>query len=238
MLKKLFLLVVIIQSSCLASDSKISHKHLDLLDQSRNRSIPIEIYKNTESKTTDLPVIIINHGYTVQNTEYTFLAHALAKQGYLVVSIQHDLKNDAPLPKTGDLFEKRRPFWERGVQNILFTISELKKIEPHVKLDKVILIGHSNGGDMSMMFTEQHPELVSKVISLDSLRYPFPTKDHVPIFSIRANDTQADKGVLPESGASLIILKDTKHIDLCDRGSKETKEKIVDFITKFLNGNI
>jgi predicted esterase len=44
---------------------------------------------------------------------------------------------------------RRKPTWERGVQNILFTIAELKKNKPNLNLEKVILIGHSNGGDIS-----------------------------------------------------------------------------------------
>lgn len=58
-----------------------------------------------------------------------------------------------------------------------------------------------------MLFTTIHPELVEKVISLDSLRMPFPIKNYVPILSLRANDTKADKGVIPESGAIIIELK-------------------------------
>lgn len=82
------------------------------------------------------------------------------------MSIQHDLKSDPALPKTGNLFHRRKPLWARSVQNILFITVELKKSNPHLDLDKVILIGHSNGGDISMMFTETYPELVKKVISL------------------------------------------------------------------------
>lgn len=75
-----------------------------------------------------MPVVIINHGYTVKNTEYSFLANALAAQGYFVVSIQHDLKADTNFPKTGTLYEQRKPLWDRGVVNILFVIKSLPNI--------------------------------------------------------------------------------------------------------------
>jgi hypothetical protein len=178
------------------------------------------------------------HGYSVKNTEYAFIANALAARGYFVVSIQQDLKSDPALPKTGNLFQRRKPLWERGVQNILFTIAELKKTNPNLDLNKVILIGHSNGGDISMMFTKAHPELVEKVISLDSLRYPFPIRTHTPILSLRANDTQADDGVLPKSGATIIPLEAAKHIELCDRGPSEVKQQIIDFVSKFMAGKL
>ena len=133
------------------------------------------------------------------------------------------------------MFELRKPFWERGVQNILFVIAELKKATPNLDLDKVTLIGHSNGGDISMMFTELHPELVAKVISLDSLRYPFSMKNNIPTLSLRANDTKADDGVLPKSGATIVHIEDAKHSELSDRGPLEVKQRMNDLIAKFMS---
>ena len=63
-----------------------------------------------DKKQTDLPVVIINHGYGAKNTEYSFIANVLADKGYFVISIQHDLESDAPLPRTGNLFERRKNF--------------------------------------------------------------------------------------------------------------------------------
>lgn len=199
----------------------------DLFDLGRQRSIPIQIYKPA-SEITHLSAVVINHGYGVKNTEYSFIAEPLCQKGYLVICIQHDLPEDPELPRTGNLFERRKPLWESGVQNILFVLSELANTQ------KIILIGHSNGGDISMLFTTIHPELVEKVISLDSLRMPFPIKNHVPILSLRANDTKADKGVIPESGAMIIELKNAKHIDMYDSGPEEIKREIMFLIDMFL----
>ena len=204
---------------------QIEQKNLFQID--RQRSIPVQIYKPALG-ITHLPVVVINHGYGVKNTEYSFIAEPLCQEGYFVICIQHDLPEDPELPRTGNLFERRKPLWESGVQNILFVLSEL------VNTQKVILIGHSNGGDISMLFTSIHPELVEKVISLDSLRMPFPTKDHVPILSLRANDTKADKGVIPEGGAIIIELKNAKHIDMYDSGPEEIKREIIFLIDMFL----
>lgn len=144
------------------------------------------------------------------------------------------LKSDPELPKTGNVLIRRKTFWRRGVQNILFVLSDIKKAYPSLNFDKVILIGHSNGGDISMMFAQTHPELVAKVISLDSLRNPFPTQNSIPILSLRANDTQAGEGVLPKIGAEIITLNNAKHIDMCDRGPENVKQEIIDQISKFL----
>lgn len=151
------------------------------------------------------------------------------------MSIQHDLETDKPLPTTGNLFDRRKPLWERGVQNISFVIGELQKREPQLDLSKVILIGHSNGGDMSMMFATLHPEMVSKVISLDSRRYPFPRNKGLDILRFGASDDEPDEGVVPESGVQVIYARGARHIDLCDRGSPEIKDEIQKSIIQFLD---
>jgi predicted dienelactone hydrolase len=66
----------------------ITTKVIKLYDKTRNRLIPIILYINTKAEgkanagIIKMPVVIINHGYTVKNTEYSFLANALAAQGY------------------------------------------------------------------------------------------------------------------------------------------------------------
>lgn len=217
-----------------AKNKKFQTEKQILFDCDRQRNIPIQIYKPLIEEIKDLPIVIVNHGYSVENTEYTFVAEPLSISGYFVISIQHDLPNDPELPRTGNLFEQRKPFWERGVKNILFVLSEIKDIQKNLNFEKIILIGHSNGGDISMLFTSIYPEIVEKVISLDSLRMPFPTKDHIPILTLRANDTKADEGVLPNSGITIVELNNAKHIDMCDRGAEEVKQEIMSLIDMFL----
>ena len=208
-------------------------KDIQLFDSKRNRVIPLVIYQ--DEKEEKKPIIIINHGYGVKNNEYAFIANALAVRRYFVVSIQHDLETDKPFPRTGNLFKRRKPLWERGVQNILFTISELKKTNPNLDFDKVILVGHSNGGDISMMFADKYRGKVSKVISLDSLRYPFPSEKGIPILHFGANDRKADSGVVQGKEVQTINIEGAKHIDLCDRGGSRINEKILKSIVQFLN---
>jgi len=206
--------------------------HTSMIDKAREREVSIVIYEN--KKKDNLPVVIINHGYGVKNTEYSFIANALADRGYFIVSIQHDLESDVPLPRTGNLFERRKPLWERGVQNISFVMNELKKEKPNLNLNQIILIGHSNGGDISMMFIDKYSEKVSKVISLDSLRYPFPADKNRPILHFSANDTKADHGVIPDKGVKTIAIEGAKHMDFCDRGAPHIKEQTAQSIVSFL----
>lgn len=226
------LLLAIIFSCIVFSNSyALESKKLDIFDESRGRNIPVVVY---QGETTNKNIVIISHGYGAKNTEYSFIANALVAHGYFVVSIQHDLETDNLLPTTGNLFDRRKPFWECGVQNILFVMSELKKREPQLNLNKVILIGHSNGGDMSMMFSTLHPEMVSKIVSLDSRRYPFPKNKEGDILRFGAIDDEPDEGVVPDSGVQIIYVKGARHIDLCDRGSPEIKDEIQKSIIQFL----
>ena len=188
-----------------------------------------------------MPVVIINHGYGAKNTEYSSIANYLARQGYFVISIQHDLNTDSPLSRTGNLFQRRKPLWDRGVLNILFVEKALASQYRFINVNNVILVGHSNGGDISMLFAKQYPHLVQSVISLDSLRMSFPKNSKFPILSIRANDTIADPGVLPDKrdyrklNMTIIRFNEAKHIELCDRGSKTIQNHINLVINNFLN---
>lgn len=232
-MKSRFNLLLAIIFSCIAFSNAYAfeRKKLAMFDETRGRNIPVVIY---QGETINKPVVIISHGYGVKNTEYSFIANALAARGYFVASIQHDLETDKPLPTTGNLFDRRKPLWERGVQNILFVMNELQKIEPQLDLNKVILIGHSNGGDMSMMMAQTHPEMVSKVISLDSRRYPFPRNPKLEILRFGAIDDEPDEGIVPESGVQIIYVKGARHIDLCDLGSSQIKDEIQKSIIQFL----
>ena len=227
--KNLFFILYacIIASNAYALESK----KLNMFDKARSRNVPVVFY---QGEVIDKPVVIISHGFGIKNSQYSFIANALAEDGYFVVSIQHDLESDGPRPKIGTLWERRKPFWERGCQNILFVISELKKLEPKLNLDKVILIAHSDGGDASMLLAENHPEVVSKIISLDSRRYPFPRNRKLEILRFGAIDDQPDEGVVPKSGVGVIYVKGARHIDLCDRGSPEIKDEIKKSIIQFL----
>ncbi|MFN7709937.1 MAG: alpha/beta hydrolase family protein [Holosporales bacterium] len=232
-MKSRFNLFLAIIFSCITFSNTyaLESKNLDMFDKARDRNVPVVI---DQGETINKPVVIISHGYQIKNTEYSFIAQALAAHGYFVVSIQHDLVTDVR-PKGGTLWERREPFWQRGVQNILFVINELQKIEPQLDFSKVILIGHSDGGDASMMLAQTHPEMVSKIISLDSRRYPFPRNPKLEILRFGASDDEPDEGVVPESGVQVIHVKGARHIDLCDRGSSQIKNEIKKYIIQFLD---
>jgi pimeloyl-ACP methyl ester carboxylesterase len=96
----------------------------------------------------------------------------------------------------------------------------------------VVLIGHSNGGDMSMMFASKYKQSVAKVVSLDSLRYPFPAG--VPVLHFAAEDTKADEGAVPAQGVRTVKISGAKHMDFYDPGNSRVKQETVKEIIQFL----
>ena len=175
---------------------------LSLFDKNRNRKIPIAIYQPKDIKQANKIPIIFSHGYGENNGSdyleaYTYLTEFLASKGYFVVSIQHELKTDELLAMTGKLQETRRPNWERGSQNILYVLQKIKKDYPQLKYSELTLIGHSNGGDMTVLFAHQYPNLASKIISMDNRRMELPRTSNPKIFTLRSKDYPADENVLP-----------------------------------------
>jgi hypothetical protein len=227
----------------------IRHETLSLYDAARQRpvSVDLAVRRDYETKANyglwRLPIAIISNGNTVKNTEYSFLANVLAARGYLVASIQQDLPSDPPLmTKIGMPYVGRRGIYIRCEANILFVLGKLQKLQPNAIYDHLTMVGHSNGGDVSMYFAKEHPELVSKVITLDNLRVPFVLSNRMKILSFRSKDPQfkTDPGVLPtpiQAKTDGINIVDTGalHTDLSDRGPDSVKEKIQATLDKFLS---
>src|SRR4030088_3124563 len=232
-----------------ASKWAIHHKSLTFYDPRRNRPLAVDIAvrRDREMQATaamiTLPVAILNHGNTVKFTEYSFLANLFAAPGYLAVSIQHDLPTDAPLvPKVGELYVGRLPQYQRGIANIRFAVDQMKKIEPNADYDRLTMVGHSNGGDISMYFAKMYPDEIKKVVTLDNLRVPFMTDGRFKILSFRSKDTQfkPDPGVIPdaeECEKAGITVVDTgfQHNDMRDTGPDTAKSSIQTMLDKFLN---
>jgi hypothetical protein len=232
-----------------ASKWAIRHETLMLYDTARNRPVAVDIAVRRDKEMQAnagmlrLPVAVLNHGNTVKFTEYSFLANVFAARGYMAVSIQHDLETDAPLvTKVGELYVGRLPVYQRGVANIMFALDELKKIEPNSDYDHLTMVGHSNGGDISMYFARMYPNQVKKVVTLDNLRVPFTTDGKFKILSFRSHDAvfKPDPGVVPdddvcEKAGITVVKTGYQHTDMSDRGPDEVKEKIQGLLDKFLD---
>lgn len=217
-----------------------------LFDPVRHRNIPIAVFapKGKPAGKLKVPILIMNHGYG-QNRGgdyllYTYITEHFAAKGFYVVSIQHELPTDSLMPMEGIPQVVRRSNWERGVVNIRFVLDHLLQTHPELDDKQVTLIGHSNGGDMSMLFATQYPGRLAKVISLDNRRVALPRTRKPKVYSLRSSDQPADEGVLPdektqrELGMTIIKLPATIHNDMGNNGTEQQHKEIIGYLDSFL----
>ena len=224
-----------------ASKWAIRHETLTFNDPARgNRPVEVDVAVRRDKELEanagmiKLPVAILNHGNTVKFTEYSFLANVFAARGYMVASIQHDLATDAPLvTNAGELYVGRLPQYQRSIANIHFAVGELRKIHPNADYDHLTMVGHSNGGDISMYFAKMYPDQIKKVVTLDNLRVPFMTDGKFKILSFRSKDPvfRADPGVVPDDEicvkAGITVVRTAfQHNDMRDTGPDDAKSSI------------
>lgn len=232
-----------------ASTWAIKHESLVFYDDSRdNRPVPVDIAIRRDKETQanagmiKLPVVVFNHGNTVKNTDYSFIANIFAARGYMVMSIQHDLPTDPPMvTKVGELYVGRLKQIERGVANIKCAVEDMRSRQPNADYDHLTVVGHSMGGDITMYFAKQYPDQVKKVVTLDNLRVPFVTSGKFKILSFRSHDPQfkTDPDVIPsedvcEKEGITVIKTEFQHNDMRDTGSERAKASIQGMLDKFL----
>jgi pimeloyl-ACP methyl ester carboxylesterase len=247
----LLLLSVLVAVTHVTANNKwaIRHETIGFTDPARdNRLVQVDVTvrrdKEMQATTgvTKLPVAILNHGNTVKFTDYSFVSSVLAARGYLVISVQHDLPTDAPMvTKVGEVYVGRLPQIQRGVANIKFAVEEMKKVWPNADYERLTMVGHSMGGDISMYFAKQYPDEIKKVVTLDNLRVPLTTDGKFKVLSFRSKDTQfrPDPGVIPdgaqcEETGITVVNTDFRHDDMRDTGPDAAKNLIQGMLDKFL----
>lgn len=218
---------------------------LSLYDSARERVIPVTVY-SPKKVNRHTQVVIFSHGYAKNkdpkaSRRYAYLNAFLAEKGYFVISIQHELADDPELPLTGGNFAvTRRSNWERGKANVMFTLEAFKQLKPELDWTKVILIGHSNGGDISMLCATEYPQCFYKAMTLDARRMKMPLTDSPRIYTLRGCNYEADEGVLPTENEqkkyrmTVVKLDGVTHSDMGRRGSDEKHEivrrKVYEFV--------
>jgi pimeloyl-ACP methyl ester carboxylesterase len=226
-----------------AAQKSLSTKPVELWDASRDRQIPIELYFPAQqqncARKSPCPVAFLSQGYGLRHTDYSFIANALSGSGYLVVAIQHDLPSDPAIANTGDLFANRTPMWQRGARNLRFVRDTLSITYTEFDWSNLVLVGHSNGGDLSALALRESPTLAATLVTLDNRRFPLPRTPSIRVLSIRGSDFAADAGVLPtaqEMGTDTCIttITDSRHNDMNDHGPADLQSKINALILQFL----
>src|SRR5882762_8796105 len=233
-----------------ASKWAIKHETFTFNDPARdNRPVAVDVAVRRDKEMQanagmiTLPVAILNHGNTVKFTEYSFLANVFAWRGYVAISIQHDLPTDPPMvTKVGEPYVGRLPQIQRGIANIRFAVDQMRKIELNADFDRLTVVGHSMGGDISMYFAKMYPDQTKKVVTLDNLRVPFMTDGKFKILSFRSKDPvfKADPGVVPadevcEKSGITVVQTGFQHNDMRDTGPDAAKASIESMLDKFLD---
>ena len=240
-------LLAILLSVVTLSASSATPKSLNLTsinDDVRGRLIPIKLYPPIRpEKCTErnkCKVLVLSSGYGLQYTDYSFLANKFSRLGYLTVAVQHELPGDPSLSVEGDLYQTRQENWQRGARSLEVVRAKLAEALNSYDFDNLILLGHSNGGDISAWLGRKQIDFVRGIITLDHRRVPLPRNKSIAVLSIRAGDFPADAGVLPSKvesekfGTCLVKINNAKHNDLWDGGPEPLKEKVLELIQSYL----
>ena len=134
----------------------------------------------------------------------------------------------------------RMPNWKNGAENIGFVLNKIKTEFPTLNFDKLALIGHSNGGDQSVLFAHQHPDLIHKLISMDNQRMDLPRISKPKIYTLRSKDYPADKGVLPneeeqKKWGMIVEFTPINHSSMDNDATEEKRLYMTTKILKYLN---
>ncbi|MBY5943683.1 alpha/beta hydrolase [Photobacterium rosenbergii] len=215
-------------------------------DSARERSIPIEIEHAVGESICSLQkpcnVAFVSAGNKVPFTQYQFLTKKLNRLGYMTVAVDHELPNDPPLSKNGDLYQTRIENWQRGADTLDFLQQQLAGRYPTYDFNKLTLVGHSNGGDISAWLANSGKGYVYQIITLDHKRVALPRTEKIKVLSVRATEYPTKQGVLPTEleqkkyGSCILEIPNSKHMDLSDYGSAAVMSEAKHIMTGFING--
>ncbi|PQJ85142.1 alpha/beta hydrolase [Aliivibrio sifiae] len=226
--------------------SSVMATSLDIYDASRERNIPITVdfpvQKDLCTTSNKCKVAFVSAGFKVPYLKYQLMVQNLNEMGYLTVAVDHELPNDPPLSKKGDLYQTRIENWKRGAETLDFLQSNISLRYPEYDFQNILLVGHSNGGDISAWLASENKSYISKVITLDHRRVALPKTARIQVLSIRATEyPTVASALLTEKEQSkyhscIVEIENSKHMDLTDYGSEKVINK-VRLITKgFLSG--
>ncbi|HEX9172455.1 MAG TPA: alpha/beta hydrolase [Telluria sp.] len=185
------------------------------------------------------PVAIVSPGYGLSGSEYSFVTNYLNGMGYLVIAVK-DSAGGAKMDPNAPVAPQVQALARVASQSISRAIDETAVGYPQFDWQHLLLVGHSLGGDSSAQFAADNANRVSGLISLDSRRVALPRSAGIHVLTIRASDTIADPGVLPNEeerrryGTCVVRIEGSRHNDMQDGGSEQLKATITSAIDTFL----
>lgn len=206
-------------------------------------AIPVEIHVPARvqacTKVKPCPVAILSPGYGLSGSEYSFVTKHLNGLGYLVVTLQ-DSAGGVILDRSAPVSPQVQAMARAASRSIFTLLEEVALRYPQFDWQRLLLVGHSLGWDSSAQFASDNPYRVSSLISLDSRRVALPRAAGIHVLTIRASDTTADPGVLPNEeersryGTCVVRIEGSRHNDMQDAGSEQLKARITSAIDTFL----
>ncbi|WP_165742018.1 alpha/beta hydrolase [Pseudoalteromonas sp. Z1A6] len=243
-LKKLFMLSALTLTTSIISTTSYATDDV-ITDKSRNRTIPINItLPSNNAKCTEqakCPVAFINAGYGISHNKYTFASDAFNQRGYLTVAVAHELKTDPYLNREQPYLTTRMENWHRGVVTLKFLVNELSSKYPAYDFTKLALFGHSNGGDISVLYGSIYPNEVSTIITIDHRRMLIPRNKKIRVFTLRGSDYPADANVLltaeelDKFPVIQTLIEKSRHNDMYDGGPKWLVDRMSKEVKEFLD---
>ncbi|MFT4304499.1 MAG: alpha/beta fold hydrolase [Candidatus Woesearchaeota archaeon] len=164
-----------------------------------------KIYYNYLNKKSNKPVLFFIHGHLNNWTCFRDEINIFKKENFPIIYI--DLRGHG----LSEVPEKDEHI------NLNYMIEDAKFLIDKLKIKKIVLIGHSLGGMLSLSFTIKYNHLVHKLIMIDSA-YKYPDK-------IKFLHTIAEKHLLKK-----IFRRYFDHKDI--NVHKRTQKKIENDLTK------
>ena len=218
---------------------------LTVHDAERNRNIPISVTLPVEARACTharkCKVAFISAGNRVPYQQYRFISERLNSLGYLTIAVDHELPQDPPLSRTGDLYQTRIENWQRGAATLAFLQQQLPARFAEYDFNQLLLVGHSNGGDISAWLANEGKDYIASIITLDHRRVTLPKSDAVRVLSIRATEYPTAQAVLPtdaeqrQYNGCVLAITDSKHMDLTDYSISRVKQAAAEMVEGFLS---
>ncbi|HKO69958.1 MAG TPA: alpha/beta hydrolase [Bradyrhizobium sp.] len=210
-----------------AAPPDVAGHTIELFDSNHGRRIPARMYHPGPRR----PLALVLPGVGARPGDYSSIAGYLAKKGFAVAELQLELPGDPPIPNAADVAALRRPELTVNVESVRYFVSKVRELRYANTNSPAVLVGHSNGGDVAMLYGSQHPSQVRAIFSLDNLRVPIPRVSRPHICSIRSNNQKADKGVVPspaQARAFNMRIEQTRirHEDMWNAAS-EREQKLI-----------
>lgn len=176
-----------------ASGSRSSGISVELFNPDARRRIPLRIYHPGSRRA----LAVVLPGVGAQLGDYSFLARYLARRGFAVAEVQLELPGDPPIATSGNIAALRASELHSGVNTLQYTITQLAHLGYASATQPPVLVGHSNGGDVAMLYGSEYRGQIGMIFSLDNLRVPILRARKPHVCSLRSNDQEPDEALVP-----------------------------------------